>query len=161
MIHITNYKIIIYICLPLLLLTGLYEIISRPYEPNLFQRDRHEMQDSKFEPVINALIELPLPRLEELGYKADAKSQYLVGMRYQFGTETFPDSDKAIIWYQRSADGGEPAGMYWLSIINNNLTISQKNELLQKSAKLGYWRAKRDVQLNDLSTDFLMKKNKY
>lgn len=133
-----------------------HELISRPYESLLLEYDRenYEKEDANFEPELNELIKLSLPRLEEVAYKTDAKSQYLVGMRYQFGVQAFPDYDKARQWYQRSADGGDPAGMFWLSRIDHSLSKERKNELLEKSAELGYWRARRELMLKDASRNF-------
>lgn len=154
MTYFSRYKRTIYIFLILLGLIVAYEIISRPYVPFLYQRDYYEQQDAEFKPEINELIKLSLPRLEEVAYEFNSKSQYLVGMRYHFGVEAFPAYDKAIMWYERSAENGEPAGMFWLSKINHTLSDQQKKELLEKSAELGYWRARRKLQIQDPSRDF-------
>ena len=44
--------------------------------------------------------------------------------------------------------------MYWLSIVDQQITPDQRKELLEKSAELGYWRARSKLQLRDPSRKF-------
>jgi TPR repeat protein len=152
--YTSKHNKIIFIIIVSLLYFSIYEILSTPYEPSSYVREQSLKKDSIINPEISELIELPLPVLEDFAYQGYDKSQYIVGMRYQFGVGTFSDYHRATIWYERSAKGGDPAGMYWFSKINNKLTVNIEKQLIEKSAELGYWRAIRELQLNDLSRDF-------
>lgn len=133
---------------------ALYKFLSHPYKPGSFLGEKPLKKDSLINPKINQFINLPLPLLEDIAYQGNAQVQYIVGMKYQFGVGTFPDYHRAKLWYERSAKGGDPAGMYWFSKINSKLIVDIEKELIEKSAELGYWRAIRELQLIDLSREF-------
>jgi TPR repeat protein len=59
-------------------------------------------------PAVGADKDKPLPKnfnaLKALAEKGDARAQYLIGVKYDFGNGVLEDDKEAVKWYRKAAE---------------------------------------------------------
>ena len=85
----------------------------------------------------NGYYSMAFEPLLKLGNEAYSKSYFLLGLSYEYGYGTNKSFDKAKLWYQKSAQSGDPRGSFKVSNIGKEYYTSIPSNILEELAILG------------------------